>query len=175
MNGTNRMAEEVLALMLYPVMVPNLSFVDRFFVWAIRAWAAHHMDITEIWWGLDRGFTQERMPKALIPFDHTMTLIFAGLTRWPDIRCVRCAYLGADEARLLDSFAALQRGDEAAARIALRSWVNASGLRQACKSGLECVTIAAAAGAHLDGATRFPTAAGGRGSSTRSMQERRTS
>jgi hypothetical protein len=157
--------------MLSPLMVPDLPFADRFFVWAIRAWAAHHVDITEIWWGLDRGFTQERMPQALIPFDRTMTVIFAGLTRWPDIRCVRCAYLGADEARLLDSFAALQRGDEAVARSALRSWVNASGVRQACKSGLECVRIAAAAGAHLDGSSRLPTAVG-RGSSTHSMQER---
>jgi hypothetical protein len=127
---------------LFPKVI-ELPSTERFFLWAIRAWASAHTDITEMWPSLDRGFTREHIPDALEPFDRMMSAVFAGLARWPDIRCVRCPYVGAEEARLLTTLAALRCRDDIAARAALHDWIRPAAARQICKHGRVCMEIAA--------------------------------
>lgn len=127
---------------------------ECFFLWAIRAWASAHTDISEVWSSLDRGFTREHVPDALEPFDRMMSAVFAGLTRWPDIRCVRCPYVGAEEARLLAVLAALRYGDEITARAALHGWIRPAAARKICKDGRVCMEIAAVCRVRLDKAAR---------------------
>jgi hypothetical protein len=126
--------------------VIDLPVTERLFLWAIRAWSAHHSDLTPIWWSLDRAFAQEGIHPALPPFHQSMSALFAGLKRWPDIRCVRCPHLGADEERLLRVFACLQHDDEVGARRALRDWVLRSCVRELCGHAAECAAIVTAAG-----------------------------
>lgn len=126
--------------------VTDLPVTERLFLWAIRAWSAHHCDVTPIWWSLDRAFAQQDMHGALPRFHEFMSALFAGLKRWPDIRCVRCPQLGGDEARLLDVLAHLQQDNELSARRALRDWVLRSAVREMCEHAAACVAIAAAAG-----------------------------
>lgn len=126
--------------------VIHLPVTERLFLWAIRAWSAHHSDVTPIWWSLDRAFAQEGMHCALPPFHQLMSALFAGLKRWPDIRCVRCPHLGSDEERLLSVLACLQHDDEVGARRALRDWVLRSAAREMCEHAAQCAAIAAAAG-----------------------------
>jgi hypothetical protein len=141
------------AAALLPKVI-ELPPTERFFLWAIRAWASAHTDITEVWSSLDRGFTREHIPNALEPFDRMMSAVFAGLARWPDIRCVRCPYVGAEEAHLLAALAALRRGNEITARAALHDWIRPAAARQVCKDGRVCMKIAAACGVPLDRAPR---------------------
>jgi hypothetical protein len=126
--------------------VIHLPVTERLFLWAIRAWSAHHSDVTPIWWSLDRAFAQEGMHSALPPFHQLMSALFVGLKRWPDIRCVRCPHLGSDEARLLSVLAHLQHNNEVGARRALRDWVLRSAAREMCEHAMQCAAIAAAAG-----------------------------
>ena len=49
--------------------VADLPATERFFVWAIRTWAAHHVDPSEAWPILDCAFGAERLHTALAPFD----------------------------------------------------------------------------------------------------------
>jgi hypothetical protein len=125
------------------LQVAELPQAERFFVWAIRAWASAHTDITEIWSRLEHGFTREHIPEALEPFDRMMSAVFAGLARWPDIRCVRCPYLGAEEARLLAMLAAFRRRDAIAARAALHDWIRPAAARQICDDARVCIGITA--------------------------------
>jgi hypothetical protein len=137
------------AAALLPKVI-ELQPTERFFLWAIRAWASAHTDITEMWPSLDRGFTREHIADALEPFDRMMSAVFAGLARWPDIRCVRCPYLGAEEARLLTTLAALRCRDDIAARAALHDWIRPAAARRICKHGRVCMEIAAICGMCLD-------------------------
>jgi hypothetical protein len=118
--------------------VANLSAHERLFVWAIRAWAANHADLSSVWWSLDRAFTQEGIPLALPSFHDTMSTLFAGLKRWPDIRCVGCPHLGDDELRLLDLLASLQQGNEVVARSRLRDLVLPAAARAVCRHATKC-------------------------------------
>ena len=131
--------------------VIHLPVTERLFLWAIRAWSAHHSDVTSIWWSLDRAFAQEGMHSALPPFHQLMSALFVGLKRWPDIRCVRCPHLGSDEARLLSVLAYLQQDNEVGARRALRDWVLRSAAREMCEHAAQCAAIAAAAGFRFTG------------------------
>lgn len=88
--------------------VSHLPPTERLLLWAIRAWSAHHVDISGIWWSLDRAFSQAGIRTALDPFDSMMCMIFGGLRHWPDIRCVRCPRLGKDELNLLAVIGHLQ-------------------------------------------------------------------
>lgn len=120
-------------------------------MWATRAWAASHTDLTNVWWSLDRAFSQEGMSAALPPFHQLMSTLFAGLKRWPDIRCVACPHLGRDETRLLRVLSHLQRGNEVGARAVLGELVLRSSIRVACRHAAECVTIVSAAGRQFTG------------------------
>lgn len=131
--------------------VIQLPVTERLFLWAIRAWSAHHSDVTPIWWSLDRAFAQEGMHSALPPFHQLMSVLFAGLKRWPDIRCVRCPHLGSDEERLLSVLACLQHDNEVGARGALRDWVLRSAAREMCEHAATCAAIAATAGLRFAG------------------------
>ena len=126
--------------------VGTLAAPERLLLWAMRAWSAYHSDLTAVWWSLDRAFTQEGIHSALPSFHHVMSALFAGLKRWPDIRCVQCPRLGADEARLLSVFARLQHDNEVGARHALQGWVVRSAARVMCERAVECVGIASSAG-----------------------------
>lgn len=127
------------------IIVADLPTVERFFLWAIRTWAAHHDDVSPIWWSLDRAFAQERIDAALIPFDRLMSALFAGLKRWPDIRCVRCPSLGTQEAQLLGAFAQLQQNNQIGARLALQDWLQPAAARAVCDYVGECTRALAAA------------------------------
>ena len=124
----------------------SLPRPERLFLWAIRSWSAHHADISAIWWGLDSAFSHEQIHPALASFDSMMTALFAGLKRWPDVRCVRCAYLGADERQLLNMLANLQHGNEVGARLALQQWVLRAAVTTVCEHAGACIQIALAAG-----------------------------
>jgi hypothetical protein len=137
--------------------VANLPAPERLFLWAVRAWSAYHTDLPLVWWTLDRAFTQEKIHAALPPFHELMSALFAGLKRWPDIRCVRCLHLGTDEACLLSVFAYLQSDDERGARNALQTWVLRSAVRVVCEQASECIAIAAAAGLHFMPAQPIPS------------------
>lgn len=131
---------------LSEVLVPNLPTTERLFLWAIRTWAAHHDDVSPIWWSLDRAFAQEDIHAALTPFDRMMSAAFAGLKRWPDIRCVHCLNLGQEEAHLLHAFAHLQQNNEVGARLALQDWLMRSATRVVCEFAQHCVRAASAGG-----------------------------
>lgn len=126
--------------------VANLPTMERLFLWAIRTWAAHHDDVSPVWWSLDRAFAQEGIHAALAPFDRMMAATFAGLKRWPDIRCVRCSQLGAEEALLLCLFAQLQQNNLFGARLLLQDWLLRTAARIAADSAEECVRIVSGAG-----------------------------
>jgi hypothetical protein len=126
--------------------VANLPLPERVLLWAIRAWSAYHCDLTAIWSHLDRAFNDQGMGGALAPFDRMMSALFGGLKRWPDVRCVRCPHLGADEACLLRTLAYLQREETAAARRALHGWVIRPAVRTVCIHGAELADLASAAG-----------------------------
>lgn len=129
-----------------PICVATLPPTERFFLWAIRAWSAHHSDLTPIWRSLDHAFTQEHITAALEPFDQFMSALFAGLRRWPDIRCVACPRLGTDERQLLSAFAHLQQGNGAVARCALQTCVLDSAARMVVRHARRCAEQASAAG-----------------------------
>lgn len=131
---------------LTEILVPNLPTAERLFLWAVRTWAAHHDDVSPIWWSLDRAFAQEDIHAALAPFDRMMSAVFSGLKRWPDIRCARCLNLGQQEAQLLSAFAHLQQNNEVGARLALQDWLIRSAARVVCESAQQCTRIASAAG-----------------------------
>jgi hypothetical protein len=126
--------------------VTNLLVSERMLLWAIRSWSAHHNDLTAVWWSLDRAFTHERIHAALPCFHRLMSALFAGLKRWPDIRCAVCSQVGCDETRMLSAFAYLQQGNESGAYRALENWVLPSAVRIVCKHALEFVQIASHAG-----------------------------
>lgn len=128
------------------IAVAELPYAERFFLWAIRAWSAHHTDLSAIWWSLDHAFAQEKLPTALAPFDQAMSAVFAGLKRWPDIRCVACPRLGVDERQLLNAFAHLQHGNAAVARVALQTCVLGAAARVVACHAQRCVDSASVAG-----------------------------
>lgn len=131
-------------------VVVNMPPLERMFLWAIRAWSASHADLTTVWWSLDRAFAQEGMHAALPPFHQLMSTLFAGLKRWPDIRCVACAHVGRDEASLLRVLTSLQDGNELSARAILNDLVVRSAARLACARASECIQIMRTAGLHFD-------------------------
>lgn len=133
--------------------VANLPVPERVMLWAIRAWSAHHCDLTAIRLSLDSTFAAEGMRAAVPSFDRMMAALFSGLRRWPDVRCVRCPRLGSDEASLLTAFGHLQRGEEGAARRSLHDWVLRPAARTACVSGAEFIGLASAAGWQFQTAT----------------------
>jgi hypothetical protein len=124
------------------VAVAELPRAERFFLWAMRAWSAHHTDLSAIWWSLDQAFTHERIPQALAPFDQAMATVFTGLKRWPDIRCVACPRLGSDERHLQHAFAHLQHGNAAVALSALQCCVLGSAARVVLRHAGKCVDLA---------------------------------
>jgi len=126
--------------------VDNLPLPERVLLWAIRSWSAYHCDLTAIRSSLERVFTEAGMSGASPSFDRMMTALFAGLRRWPDVRCVRCPRLGADESRLLGACGHLQRGEEGSARRLLHEWVVRPAVRTACEHAAEFVGFASAAG-----------------------------
>lgn len=128
------------------VPVADLPRAERFFLWAIRAWSAHHTDLSAIWWSLDQAFGREQMPAALAPFDQAMTAVFAGLKRWPDIRCVACPRLGVDERQLLNAFSHVQHGNGAVARLALQACVVSSAARVIVRRLQHCADAASQVG-----------------------------
>lgn len=132
-------------------MVVRMPSPERLFLWATRAWAASHTDLTAVWWSLDRAFSQEGMSGALPPFHQLMSTLFSGLKRWPDIRCVACPHLGRDEARLLRVLSHLQQGNEVGARALMGELVMRSSIRVACRHAVDCVAIVSAAGRQFTG------------------------
>jgi hypothetical protein len=134
-------------------LVVRMPPAERLFLWAIRTWSASHVDLTVVWWSLDRCFSHEGMPAALPPFHEFMSTIFAGLKQWPDIRCVACPHLGRDEERLLHVLGHLQHGNEVGARAALNELTLRSAGRVACRHAAECVEIVSAAGLRFTGPT----------------------
>lgn len=138
------------------VHVLTLPLPERLFLWAVRTWSAHHDDVSVIWWSLDSAFARERIHAALLPFDSFMSAVFDGLRHWPDIRCVRCATLGAQEIQLLDLLGHLQRQNELGARAALQDWVLRPAMRLACEHAAACARIAAEAGLKFSAPPRLP-------------------
>lgn len=132
------------------VCVTALPATERFFLWAIRAWSAHHTDLSTIWWSLDHAFAQQKILDALASFDLLMSSLFAGLKRWPDIRCVACPRLGADEQQLLRALSHLQRDNVVAARAALQVCALASAARVMSLHAQRCARIASLAGLRFD-------------------------
>ena len=126
--------------------VDHLPLPERVLLWAIRSWSAYHCDLTAIRSSLDRVFAEAGMAGAAPSFDRMMAALFAGLRRWPDVRCVRCPRLGDDEARLLNACGHLQRGEEGPARRALHAWVVRPAVKVACEHGAQFAEFASAAG-----------------------------
>lgn len=134
MNVANRVTADV--------GVANLPTTERFFLWAIRAWSAHHNDLSPIWWSLERAFACEDISPALPHFHSLMRELFAGLARWPDIRCVACPRLGDDEAHLLCMFAYVQTQNISAARLELSELALRSRVRAVCTHAEQCLQSA---------------------------------
>lgn len=126
--------------------VPNLEASERFLLWAVRTWSAHHMDLRDVWLNLDVAFAQAGIRAALSPFDRMMNVLFRGLQRWPDIRCVRCPQLGADETRMLAALSDLQRHDLESARLRLTQFATRTAARVACEFATVVVEVATHAG-----------------------------
>lgn len=119
----------------------HLPFAERLLLWAVRAWSAHHSDLSGVWWSLDRAFTDARIRPALEPFHSMMSTLYTGLIRWPDIRCVGCPQLGEDEARLLMVVARLQQNQRSWAYSALRGLTAPSATRKTCDAAVEMVRV----------------------------------
>lgn len=132
------------------ILVTALPTTERFFLWAIRAWSAHHTDLSAIWWSLDHAFAQEKIHDALEPFDQLMSSLFAGLKRWPDIRCVACPRLGTDERHLLHALSHLQHENVTAARLSLQACALTSAARIISTHAQRCARIASLAGLRFD-------------------------
>ena len=131
MNATNQFTVEI--------GVANLPMTERLFLWAIRAWSAHHNDLSPVWWSLERAFACEDVSPALPHFHALMNELFAGLVRWPDIRCVACPRLGNDEARLLCMFAYTQEQHISAAQRELNDLVLRPRVRMVSAHAEKCL------------------------------------
>lgn len=124
----------------------ELPRTERLFLWAIRAWSAHHGDLTFAWWSLERAFAREGIGGALAAFHQMMSALFAGWPRWPDIRCPECEHIGVTEESLLLMLAALQSGDDVGVRRELHALVLRPSMREVLLAASECVRTATAAG-----------------------------
>jgi len=139
-------------------LLAELPDAQRMLVWAVRAWSAHHTDLTGIWWSIDQAFTRQGLRFALPVFHDMMDALFTGLAVWPEIACVSCPRLTRHERCLLELFAAHERGDEAGARRALKDWVLRSAARVVSQHAYQCVWIASAAGVRFDPGSRADAA-----------------
>lgn len=130
----------------HDTLLTERSNSERMLVWAIRAWSAHHTDLSGVWWSIDQAFTRAGLRFALPPFHEMMHALFSGLSTWPEIACVSCPRVTRHEQALLDLFAAHERGEDAGAHRPLLSWVLRSAARTVSQHAYECVWIASAAG-----------------------------
>lgn len=108
----------------------ELRTAELFVTTTLRLWVLPHTkpegDHPE-WWqgflrlGVDAG--------GMAGFDTLLRLVATSARRTLDVRCPRCAKLGADEAWLLQMLSLLQRGQEAQAMAILADWLPPAGAR----------------------------------------------
>ncbi len=69
--------------------------------------------------------------KGVSAFDRLFQIVVAAPLRLLDVRCPRCAYMGADEGRLLQLMSFLQRGRAGGGESILKEWLPATVARLA--------------------------------------------
>lgn len=94
-----------------PKATNELEESERFILWAVRVWAAHHRAGSPLCGGFGRAFQRAGLQGEAALLYGIMEIAFAGAVRALDIRCVRCNQLGSDEGLLLASLSAAQRHD----------------------------------------------------------------
>jgi hypothetical protein len=118
----------------YPQNAPiaELRTAEMYVVCSARLWVAHYRGIEGAALDLERGFTAAGVAdEGLAALCRFFDTVAAAAARGLDIRCVRCAHLGDDEAVLLQAVSHLQQGCEARAMRLLEDWMPAAALRVA--------------------------------------------
>jgi hypothetical protein len=112
--------------------IAELRVAEVFVVTALRLWAAPHRASAqqhEDWCG---GFAAAGIDEAgAAAFDGLFRIVVAAARRPLDVRCQRCAHLGADEAWLLQLVMLLQRARRAEAAFILIDWLPPAAARMA--------------------------------------------
>lgn len=144
---------------LAPRSVLELPWLERTLLWAIRSWAAYHDAPQPVWTALEQVFSEVGMHPALEPFGRMMTGVFAGLKRWPDIRCVRCLRLGKDEYELLFVLTGAVHAQQSSIEPYFKRLLLPAAARVATAAALEVVSFIHNAGWHAQAAVDIHAAA----------------
>lgn len=135
-----------------PVYAPNalvadLRTAEMYVVCAVRLWLANHRGVAGAARDLERGFdmagvADEGMSGLCRFFD----AVAVTASRSLDIRCVRCAHLGADEAVMLQAVSLLQQGFRHSVAMLFADWLPAAALRVALPALADFAAVLAGAG-----------------------------
>ena len=110
----------------------RLGTAELFVVSSLRLWVLPHRDPTGIHPDWRRGFVAAGIEETGAPdFDRLFTTIATAARRSLDVRCLRCARLGADEGLLLQLLSLLQRDRVAAASPIIADWLLLAAARMA--------------------------------------------
>jgi hypothetical protein len=113
----------------------ELQTAELFVVVSLRLWVAALRDPTSVDRGWRSGFDAAGLDAVgRDAFDALFRTVAATALRSLDVRCPRCAELGADEGRLLQLLSLIQRGRSGEAAAILADWMPASARRLALVS-----------------------------------------
>jgi hypothetical protein len=126
-----------MTLLPRPVYPPNspiaaLQTAEMFLVATLRLWAAPHRNPTETHPHWHQGFEAAGLEDTgTSAFDAFFRIGAAAARRPLDVRCVRCAHLGEDEAWFLQLIGLLQRNRTREAEAILATWLPPTASRAA--------------------------------------------
>jgi hypothetical protein len=114
------------------VPIAELRVAEAFVVTALRLWAAPHRAPTRSHADWRDGFVAAGIEETgAAAFDTLFRIVVASARRPLDVRCQRCAHLGADEAGLLQLVMLLQRARRIEAATILADWLPPAAARMA--------------------------------------------
>ncbi len=115
-----------------PENLTDLRFAEQLTLWSIRYWADSCRNDHSPYVILKDAYKLAKSPDSLLAMDSFMTLLVSGNSRPVDIRCLCCSGISVDEWRILQSLAALQRGEKHMVPRLVSHFLEPSATRMAC-------------------------------------------
>lgn len=115
-----------------PENLTDLRFAEQLTLWSIRYWADACRSDHSPYVILKDAYKLAKCPDGLLALDSFMTLLVSGNSRPVDIRCLCCSGISIDEWRILQSLAALQRGEKHMVPRLISHFLEPSTTRIAC-------------------------------------------
>lgn len=101
-----------------------LQTAEQFVLVTARLWVARHLKPEAPGRSLEAGMAAAGLPQAgYLAFDALFTIVSTAARRSLDVRCVHCAGVSADEARLLQMVSCIQNRGCASALELLEDWL----------------------------------------------------